>query len=142
MAHFAELDDNNIVKQVIVVSDEDCADKNGVDSEEIGIGFLKKKYGYDTIWKKTSYNRKIRSRYAGPGFSYDPNLDVFLRPKPYPSWVLNETTTEWESPIGERPKPTAEEIGDNLPISVFYEWDEDLHQSDNTKGWVLTYFQV
>lgn len=142
MAHFAELDSNNVVKQVIVVNDNDCADKDGIESEDIGIGFLKKQFGSDTIWKQTSYNNSIRARYAGPGYSYDPNLDVFLRPKPYPSWVLNETTYEWEAPILPRPIPTAEEIGDNLPISVIYDWDEDLYQSDNTKGWVLKYLQI
>lgn len=142
MAHFAELDDNNIVKQVIVVSDSDCADRNGAESEEIGVGFLKKEFGFDTIWKQTSYNNNIRVRYAGPGYSYDPDLDVFLLPKPYPSWVLNENTYAWEAPIGPRPIPTAEEIGDNLPVSVIYDWDEDLYQSDNTKGWVLKYLQI
>ena len=90
MAHFAQLDENNVVIQVIVVSDSDTSDVNGIEYEEIGIAFCKKLFGFNTNWKQTSYNDKIRVRYAGIGYSYDENLDAFIPPKPYESWTLNQ----------------------------------------------------
>ena len=119
MAHFAQLDENNIVTQVIVVSNENTSDINGVEIEEIGIGFCKKLFGDDTNWKKTSYNNNIRFRYAGIGYTYREDLDAFIAPQPYPSWSLNSQTTEWEAPI---PKPDDENL---------YVWNEE------TQSWNL-----
>lgn len=99
MAHFAELDENNVVLRVIVVSDANTSDINGVESEEIGIGYCKKILGSNTRWKQTSYNNNIRFRYAAIGFIYNEQLDAFIREKPYPSWILNETIADWEAPI-------------------------------------------
>jgi hypothetical protein len=120
MAHFAELDENNIVKQVIVVSNDDTSDLNGNEVEEIGIGFCKKLFGATTKWKQTSYNNSFRCRYAGIGMIYNEEYDVFLLPKPYSSWVLNTETYEWYSPIPE-PELTEEQIEQRY----YYEWNEE-----------------
>jgi hypothetical protein len=110
MAHFAELDNNNIVKQVIVVANEELLD-NEVESEAKGIAFCQTLLGGN--WKQTSYNGNIRKNYAGIGYTYDANRDAFIAPKPFESWVLNEDTCRWDAPI---PYPT-----DGKP----YRWDED-----------------
>ena len=110
MAHYAELDENNIVLRVIV----------GVDEPHDGEAMYAQTTG--TVWKKTSYNTfggvhslggtPLRKNYAGIGFTYDAQRDAFIRPTPFPSWVLNEETCLWESPV---PMPT----GDSK-----YIWDE------------------
>ena len=100
MAHFAELDNQNTVLRVIVVHNNELLD-NGVESEAKGIAFCKALFGGN--WKQTSYNGNIRKNYAGVGFTYDSSRDAFIQPKPYPSWLLNETTCQWEAPV---PYPT------------------------------------
>ncbi len=97
MAHFARLDENNVVTQVIVVANTDTADANGVEKEHIGAAFCERLLG--GTWKQTSYNGTMRKRYAGIGFTYNEDLDAFVPPKRYPSWVLNNTTADWEAPI-------------------------------------------
>lgn len=113
MAHFAKLNSDNIVERVIVVGNQDCLDENGNESEEVGIAFCKQLLGSDTRWVQTSYNNNIRVRYAGRGMTYDETLDAFIPPKPYPSWVLDETTVDWEPPI---PYPDD---------GQYYEWNEE-----------------
>jgi hypothetical protein len=83
MAHFAQLDENNIVTQVIVVSNDDIKDSEGNESELTGIAFCKSLLGPNTIWKQTSYNNSIRKNYAGIGFTYDATRDAFIAPKPF-----------------------------------------------------------
>lgn len=78
MAHFAELDNNNKVLRVIVVSSDDIKDKNGQENEEIGKLFLQNIYGEDTKWVQTSYSARIRKKYAGIGDTYDESLDEFI----------------------------------------------------------------
>jgi hypothetical protein len=133
MAHYAQLDENNVVTQVIVVSNDDCSDVNGNEVEEIGVAFCKKLLGADTNWKQTSYNNNFRVRYAGISYTYNEELDAFIPPKPWPSFVLNEETADWQSPLGAAPALTEEEIASRS----FYRWDEDAYQADNTTGWVL-----
>lgn len=99
MAHFAELNQNNIVKQVIVVSNFDTSDNNGVETESIGIAFCQKLFGSHTKWKQTSYNGNIRKRHAGIGMLYHQEIDAFVIQQPYPSWTLNTETAEWEAPV-------------------------------------------
>jgi len=111
MAHFAQLDENNVVLQVIVVHNNDCQ-LNGVEVEEAGIVFCKALFGSDTRWKQTSYNGNMRKNYAGIGYTYDAGRDAFISPKPFSSWVLNEQTCLWEAPT---PMPTDGEM---------YRWDE------------------
>lgn len=96
MAHFAQLDENNIVTQVIVVNNSELLE-NGVESEAKGIAFCQSLLG--GIWKQTSYNGNIRANYAGIGYKYDQDFDVFIAPQPYPSWKLNYTTYKWEAPV-------------------------------------------
>ena len=127
MAHFAELDSNNIVLRVLVVGNNDCLDDDNKESESVGISFLQNLYGSDTIWKQTSYNGKIRKNYAGIGYTYDQTRNAFIPAKPFNSWVLNETTCLWEAPVA---YPTSRTID-----SKAYKWNDTLYQSDNTKGW-------
>ena len=98
MAHFAQLDENNLVTQVIVVNNNDCQ-INNVESEEAGIVFCKTLFGVTTNWKQTSYNATIRKNYAGIGYTYDADRDAFIPPKPFASWVLNEDTCLWGAPV-------------------------------------------
>lgn len=96
MAHFAQLDTNNVVIQVIVIANEELLD-NGVESEVKGIEFCSNLLGGN--WKKTSYNAKIRKNYAGIGYTYDEGRDAFIPPKPYNSWLLDEDTCQWKAPV-------------------------------------------
>lgn len=97
MAHFAQLDDNNHVIQVIVVNDSDTCDHNGVEQESIGVAFCQMLFGGQ--WIQTSYNAKFRKNYAGIGYMYDSERDAFIPPQPYASWVLNEAACAWEAPV-------------------------------------------
>ena len=133
MAHFARIDENNIVTQVIVVANEDTTDTNGVEVEEIGVAFCKKLLGAETNWKQTSYNNNFRVRYAGISYTYNEELDAFIAPKPFESWVLVEETADWVSPLGAAPTLTEEQITSRS----FYRWNEEAYQADNTTGWVL-----
>ena len=121
MAHFCKIDENNIVTQVIVVANEDTTDTNGVEVEEIGVAFCKKLLGAETNWKQTSYNNNFRVRYAGVGYSYNAELNAFIAPKPFESWVLVEETADWESPIGPAPELTEAQVESRS----FYKWDEE-----------------
>ena len=141
MAHFAKLDENNIVTQVIVVSNDDCTDPHtGQEDEVLGIAFCKKLLGGN--WKQTSYNNNIRGNYAGIGYKFHSGVatlgvgstDVFLPPQPYASWTISTTEARWVSPLGDAPTLTDAEVAANK----YYTWDESAYQADNTTGWVLT----
>ena len=97
MAHFAKLDENNVVTQVIVVDNKDCADASGVEKEYIGAAFYERLFG--GTWKQTSYNGTFRKNYAGIGFTYNADIDAFVPSKPFNSWVLNNETAQWEAPV-------------------------------------------
>jgi hypothetical protein len=116
MAHFAEIGLNNTVLRVIVVSNDDCKDQYGAESETIGAKFCNDLLG--GVWLQTSYNGNIRKNYAGIGFTYDSTRDAFIAPKPYASWTLDETTCQWNAPVS---YPT----GDKR-----YTWNEE------TTSWV------
>ena len=116
MAHFTQLDANNVVTQVIVVANSDTADANGVEKEYIGSAFCEKLFG--GTWKQTSYNGSIRKNYAGVGYTYNADIDAFVPPKPYASWLLNETTAQWEAPVA-----MPEDAGTGEPTKM-YSWDE------------------
>lgn len=119
MAHFAQLDENNVVLQVIVVANEELLE-NGVESEHKGIAFCKTLLGADTNWVQTSYNATFRKNYAGIDFIYDPIADHFFAPSPYPSWILNDDA-KWEAPVA---MPT------DAPEGSFYKWNEDTQEWD------------
>jgi hypothetical protein len=116
MAHFAKIDENNVVTQVVVVDNKDTADADGVEKEHIGAAYLESVLG--GTWKQTSYHGNIRKNYAGIGYTYDADIDAFVAPQPYPSWVLDENA-QWQAPV---PMPDDGEM---------YSWDEDA------QSWVL-----
>ena len=108
MAHFAELDHNNVVLRVIVVDNRDTSTPNGTEKESIGAAFCERNFG--GRWVQTSYNANFRKRYAGTGMIYHEGADVFTYPCIYPSWTYNAGTDVWDPPI---PKPDGD-----------YEWNE------------------
>ena len=141
MAHFAKLDENNIVTQVIVVSNDDCTDPHtGEEDEVLGIAFCKKLLGGN--WKQTSYNNNIRGNYAGIGYKFHSGVatlgvgstDVFLPAQPHASWTISTTAAVWVSPLGDAPALTDAEVA----AGKYYVWDETAYQADNSTGWVLT----
>lgn len=96
MAHFAQIDENNVVLQVIVVNNDELLD-NGVESEAKGIVFCQSLFP-NTVWVQTSYNATIRKNYAGIGYTYDASLDAFIPPQPDSSCIFNPETCKWEEP--------------------------------------------
>jgi hypothetical protein len=116
MAHFAELNENNEVLRVVVIANPELLDENGDEQESLGISFCNTLFG--GTWKQTSYNNNIRKNFAGIGFIYDSGRDAFIPPKPYASWVLNETTCQWEA-------PTTRPDDGNM-----YEWNEETTSWD------------
>ena len=119
MAHFAELDENNVVLRVNVV-DNDITTTDGVEVEQRGIDFLNGLYPDSGTWVQTSYNHNTRTRYAGIGYAYDPDADAFITPQPFPSWTLDEDTLDWEAP----------ELMPDDADTVMYVWDE------GTTSWI------
>jgi hypothetical protein len=99
MANFAQVDDKYLVLQVVVIDNSSIDNLTFPESEPVGRALCQQLYGVDTLWYQTSYNNSFRVRYAGIGYTYDPVLDAFLTPKPYPSWVLNTTTCDWQAPV-------------------------------------------
>ena len=144
MAHFAQLDENNIVTQVIVVGNSDTADVNGVESENIGVAFCQSLLGAETNWKQTSYNGNMRGNYAGIGMKYMSGVatlgvgstDIFISQQPYASWTISSTVAQWEPPStpGAAPALTDAEVA----AGKYYVWNESNYQSDPATAWVLT----
>ena len=99
MANFAQLDGAYTVIEVVVVNNETINNLPFPESEPAGAAFLQSLFGSTTVWKQTSYNANFRKNYAGIGYTYDPVLDAFIAPQPYPSWVLNTTTCQWQAPV-------------------------------------------
>jgi len=105
MAHYALINLNNIVVQVISGVDEDVIQID-LDGKEVGGTsqaweqfYASRPWFEGLTCKRTSYNGNIRANYAGIGYTYDPNFDVFIAPRPYPSWKLNYTIFQWEAPV-------------------------------------------
>jgi len=126
MAHFAKIGLNSKVIEVLTVNNNVLLDADGNESEKNGIDFLTKLTGW-SIWKQTSYNRNFRKHFAGIGFTYDEDRDAFISDKPFNSWVLNEETCIWESPIPE-PELTQEQINNGN----YYSWNEENQTWDLT----------
>jgi len=118
MASFTKLDDNNIVLEVLALSNDVINDLPFPESEPLGIAFLTEWSGGYTNWKQTSYNKSFRKNYAGIGFTYDAVLDAFIAPKPYSSWLLNTETCQWQAPV---PYPNDGKL---------YSWNE------TTQSWI------
>tara|TARA_B100000287_G_scaffold22275_2_gene21886 strand:+ start:820 stop:1260 length:441 start_codon:yes stop_codon:yes gene_type:complete len=144
MAHFAKLDANNVVEQVIVVANEDTADGSGVETESIGVAFCQKLMGASTNWKQTSYNNNFRGNYAGIGMTYMTgqatlgvgSTDIFISQQPYASWTVGVGTAEWYPPAnpGDAPALTSDEEA----AGKRYVWNESNYQSNPSTAWVLT----
>ena len=117
MAHFAELNSDNIVLRVVVVANSDTATEDGTENESIGVLFCQKLFG--GTWVQTSYNGNFRKNYAGVGSTYDSTRNAFYSPKPFNSWVLNESTCVWEAPVA-----LPSDSGEGDPPKM-YRWDED-----------------
>ena len=116
MAHFAEINESNKVVRIAVVANAELLDGNGDEQESLGVTFCSNLFG--GTWKQTSYNASIRKNFAGVGFTFDSSRDAFIPPKPFASWVLNETTCQWEAPIV-------------MPIDeYFYAWNEETTSWD------------
>lgn len=97
MAHFAELNPNNVVTAVVVVNNAEIMNGDQ-ESEAKGIQFLASLYGHNR-WRQTSYNATIRKNYAGLGYTYDAVRDAFIPPQPFASWTLDEATCRWVPPV-------------------------------------------
>lgn len=119
MAHFAQLDENNVVTQVIVIHNNECQ-IDGVESEDTGILFCKSLFGAGTRWKQTSYNGNIRKHYAGIGYTYRADIDAFVPPQPYPSWAL-DADANWQPPVA-------------MPTDGMYSWNEANQTWDAVNG--------
>ena len=123
MAHFAKLGIGNKVVKVEVVSNDIAT------TEQAGVDFLNNLYGTNDVWKQTSYNTKegthklggtpFRKNFAGIGYKYDQTRDAFISPKPYESWILNEDTCNWESPVA-KPELTEEQLSNRY----YLVWNE------------------
>jgi hypothetical protein len=98
MASFAKIGLNNKVMQVVCVNDQVLLDANNLSDENLGIEFLEQLTGW-SIWKQSFPDKTKRKNHAGIGYTYDEDRDAFIPKKPFASWILNETTCLWESPV-------------------------------------------
>ena len=138
MAHYAKLGINSKVIAVHVVADKDCKNADGIEDEEVGRQFLERIHSWP-LWKQTSYNtsgnkhksgddsKALRGNYAGIGMTYDEDNDLFLPKKPFVSWTLNVAEARWQSPIGDAPELSEEEMTTHR-----YEWNESTGAWDKT----------
>ena len=144
MAHFAKLDSNNLVTQVIVVGNSDIIDIKGDEVESIGVAVCQKLKGAETNWKQTSYNDNMRGNYAGIGMTYMSGVrtlgvastDVFISQQPHASWTVGINTATWypPTPPGDAPALTADEEA----AKKVYVWNESNYNSNPATAWVLT----
>ena len=116
MAYFAQLDENNVVLQVISINNSVVGEpeKSFPDTEPLGQSFIKNVLQLEGEWKQTSYNNNFRKQYAGVGYQFDTDADVFIAPQPYPSWSLDDNH-DWEAPVP-------------MPEEGLWVWDEDAGQ--------------
>ncbi len=113
MTHFARLNSDNIVTEVVVVDDSIIRNSGG-EFEEVGEIYLQNLLKTTDRWKQTSYNNRIRNKFAAIGYRYDEEKDAFIDPSPYPSWILNREELIWEAPT---PYP--------IDDKYYYNWNED-----------------
>ena len=137
MAHYAKLGINSKVLGVHAVDNKDLHNADGVEEEQVGIQYLERIHHWP-LWKQTSYNTRnnthtsgdnskaFRGNYAGIGYIYDEDNDLFLPKKPYASWVLNTTEARWQSPVGDQPDLTEEQTSQNEALTHhwLYTWNE------------------
>jgi len=120
MAHFAELDENNIVLRVITFSNDEV-NANGGELSVEAENFVAERHG--GTWKQTSYNDNFRKQYAGIGWTYDVSKDIFIRPQPFSSWTLDDNN-DWKAPV-EEPNTKIIDADNNI---YFYKWKESSQE--------------
>ena len=141
MAHFAKLGANGKVIQVLTLDNKDMLNADNVEDESVGQQYLEFHNNWPAqMWIQTSYNtsnnthssgdnsKALRGNYAGIGYTWDEDDQIFWPKKPYPSWVKNTSTASWQSPIGDAPALTDEEIAANK----HYIWNEEGQSWDLT----------
>ena len=147
MAHFAKLGSNGKVIQVLTLNNSDMLNADGVEDESVGQQYLETHNNWPAqMWIQTSYNtgrnthssgdnsKAFRGNYAGIGYTWDEDNNIFWPKKPHASWVKNTTTASWQSPIGDAPALTAEQEAQNEAATHmwFYNWNEDNQSWDLT----------
>ena len=150
MAHFAKIGANGKVIQVLTLNNSDMLNADGVEDEAVGQQYLEQHNNWPAqMWIQTSYNTAgnqhkeggtpLRGNYAGIGYTWDEDNNIFWPPKPYASWVKLISEARWQSPIGDAPTLTEEQQNQNTAGTHMwsYSWDEDAYQADNTAGWVI-----
>lgn len=150
MAHFAKLGANGKVIQVLTLDNNDMLNADGVEDESVGQQYLETHNNWPAqMWIQTSYNTfenqhsdggtPLRGNYAGIGYIWDEDNNIFWPPKPFTSWIKDTATAQWKAPIDE-PSLTSEQQSQNDAGTHYwvYRWDEDAHQADNTTGWNLS----
>ena len=151
MAHFAKISDTSKVLTVLRLNNKDMLNADGVEDESVGQQYLERHNNWPAEkWIQTSYNTHggahkdggtpLRGNYAGIGYTWDEDNNIFYGKKPYASWVLNTITASWHSPIGNAPALTTEQENQNTAGTHKwnYVWNESAYQADNTTGWDLT----
>ena len=140
MAHFAKLGSNSKVIQVLTLNNGDMLNADGVEDESVGQQYLERHNNWPAqMWIQTSYNTSagthklggtpLRGNYAGIGYTWDEDNNIFYGKKPYPSWVLNTTTATWHSPIGDAPDDLTDE---EKAADTRYVWNEGTGAWDKT----------
>ena len=148
MAHFAKISENNEVLQVLTLNNKDALNADGVEDETVGQAYLEKHNNWPAqMWIQTSYNTRggkhydnktgelsdeskaLRGNYAGIGYTWDEDNNIFYGKKPYASWVLNTTTASWHSPIGDAPDDLTDE---EKAANTHYVWNEGTGAWDKT----------
>src|SRR5210317_1308505 len=163
MAHFAKISENNIVLQVLTLDNENMLNDQNQETESVGQQYLETHNNWPSnLWIQTSYNTinnqhikggtAFRGNYAGIGYSWDSSNNIFWPPQPFNSWTKNTSTASWEAPItvpsittytgvwtqeeiDNSEAPAGTNAGDEKITRYQLFWDEDLYQSNNTRGW-------
>jgi len=151
MAHFAKISENKEVLQVLTLNNSDMLNADGVEDETVGQQYLEQHNNWPAhLWIQTSYNTfdgqhknggtPLRGNYAGTGYTWDEDDQIFWPIKPHASWVKNNSEARWQSPLGDAPDLTEAQTAENTAGTHFwiYVWNETAYQADNTTGWDLT----
>jgi len=138
MAHFAKISENNEVLSIMVVADSDTQNEQGQETESVGQNFCQTHFSWPAhLWIQCSYNTKLgvhklggtplRGNYPEMGDIWDSENQIFIEPKPYSSWVKNVAEARWQSPIGDAPELTEEQVNqiNSNTNGWYYDWDEE-----------------
>jgi len=138
MAHFAKISEENVVLQILTLADKDCQNAEGIETESVGQAYLETHNNWPAhLWIQTSYNTlanqhlnggtPFRGNYAGIGYTWDSENNIFWQPQPYASWVKNTTTASWDSPVGAAPNISSEQRSQNEAGTNLWnaQWNEE-----------------